>query len=338
MPKKTDKEIARTERERGEHRGREREGHERGEHRGHERAGRATSRQVYPNFSTPKGLCIIFNNYKFKPKPREGTNLDEASLQRLFESFNYNVVVKRDLWAAEVAYYSSASNKLKPMINFNGSNGRSWTKDAIEQSERCNSPVSVGSDKIKWEELDGEDCRREKKKKRQQNSSAAKFARLTVASSAYSHMARRIVYGTDDEPINLHEFKDLINGENAHRLIGKAKLTEKRLAPALRNRPGPSTTINVTTNAGFLKGHCARVSNRGEIPEQGRRLIKKGEREEQFCGQFAETNGAVRDQLGGGWWRSGPGSIWARKKSILARFLHTPVSQKFISPGPKHEF
>uniref|UniRef100_A0A183CTC5 BZIP domain-containing protein n=1 Tax=Globodera pallida TaxID=36090 RepID=A0A183CTC5_GLOPA len=52
---------------------------------------------------------------------------------------------------------------------------------------------------IKWEELDGEDCRREKKKKRQQNSSAAKLARSDAIeqSEALLRCNSRMSVGSD---------------------------------------------------------------------------------------------------------------------------------------------
>ncbi|KAI3411789.1 hypothetical protein GPALN_001854 [Globodera pallida] len=57
----------------------------------------------------------------------------------------------------------------------------------------------LGQGTIKWEELDGEDCRREKKKKRQQNSSAAKFARSDAIeqSEALLRCNSRMAVGSD---------------------------------------------------------------------------------------------------------------------------------------------
>uniref|UniRef100_A0A914MH97 Caspase family p20 domain-containing protein n=1 Tax=Meloidogyne incognita TaxID=6306 RepID=A0A914MH97_MELIC len=56
--------------------------------------------QIYPNFSTPRGLAIIINNYKFINKQnREGTQVDELSLCNLFKQLGYKIICERDLTA-----------------------------------------------------------------------------------------------------------------------------------------------------------------------------------------------------------------------------------------------
>ncbi|KAH7713073.1 cell death protein CED-3 [Aphelenchoides avenae] len=60
--------------------------------------------KVYKNFTDPKGLALIINNYKFcKGRPREGTNVDERSIRELLTGFGYDVLETRnDLKAKEM--------------------------------------------------------------------------------------------------------------------------------------------------------------------------------------------------------------------------------------------
>ncbi|KAF7635974.1 hypothetical protein Mgra_00004695, partial [Meloidogyne graminicola] len=59
--------------------------------------------EIYKNFSTPRGLALIINNYKFINKQkREGTQIDEASLIKLFKQFNYKIICERDLTAEQM--------------------------------------------------------------------------------------------------------------------------------------------------------------------------------------------------------------------------------------------
>uniref|UniRef100_A0A914HKN2 Uncharacterized protein n=1 Tax=Globodera rostochiensis TaxID=31243 RepID=A0A914HKN2_GLORO len=172
-------------------------------------------KHVYPNFSTPKGHCIIFNNYESEPKPRTGTKLDEASLQRLFESFGYIVHIHKEKTAARMKYLltSFAHRRFH------------------EHADSC--IVCV-----------------------------------------LTHGDEHVILGRDKQPINVNEFKDLLNGRNAPLLIGKKLFfvqacrgdreetgtgTSNVTAPtktaadvSTQSRPGPSTTFNVTTNADFL--------------------------------------------------------------------------------------
>ncbi|KAI3421126.1 hypothetical protein GPALN_014754 [Globodera pallida] len=135
----------------------------------------------------------------------------------------------------EVAYYSGASNKLKQMTNFHWVGGKpprdspvcGWDHSKCPEGYPAHTYILAGLGavvfclfvasffiyrhyraeallakmtwKIKWEELDGEDCRREKKKKRQQNSSAAKLARSDAIeqSEALLRCNSRMSVGSD---------------------------------------------------------------------------------------------------------------------------------------------
>ncbi|KAF7625988.1 hypothetical protein Mgra_00009837, partial [Meloidogyne graminicola] len=64
---------------------------------------KANKNEIYKNFSTPRGLALIINNYKFISKQkREGTQIDEASLIKLFKQFNYKIICERDLTAEQM--------------------------------------------------------------------------------------------------------------------------------------------------------------------------------------------------------------------------------------------
>lgn len=56
------------------------------------------SSQIYANFSTPKGLCLIINNENFASMPRrQGTEIDCANLKNLFRQLDYSVTIENDL-------------------------------------------------------------------------------------------------------------------------------------------------------------------------------------------------------------------------------------------------
>ncbi|KAJ1353169.1 Ced-3p [Parelaphostrongylus tenuis] len=58
---------------------------------------------IYPNFSCPKGLCLIINNENFSSMPRrQGTEIDCANLRNLFHQLGYNVLVENDLTCKEM--------------------------------------------------------------------------------------------------------------------------------------------------------------------------------------------------------------------------------------------
>ncbi|VDM57086.1 unnamed protein product [Angiostrongylus costaricensis] len=58
---------------------------------------------IYPNFSCPKGLCLIINNENFSSMPRrQGTEIDCANLRNLFHQLGYNVLVENDLSCKEM--------------------------------------------------------------------------------------------------------------------------------------------------------------------------------------------------------------------------------------------
>ncbi|KAE9420857.1 hypothetical protein Angca_007216, partial [Angiostrongylus cantonensis] len=58
---------------------------------------------IYPNFSCPKGLCLIINNENFSSMPRrQGTEIDCANLRNLFNQLGYNVLVENDLSCKEM--------------------------------------------------------------------------------------------------------------------------------------------------------------------------------------------------------------------------------------------
>uniref|UniRef100_A0AC35FXB0 Caspase family p20 domain-containing protein n=1 Tax=Panagrolaimus sp. PS1159 TaxID=55785 RepID=A0AC35FXB0_9BILA len=50
--------------------------------------------EVYPNFSTPKGLALIINNREFahsQYNPRMGTEVDESNIRKLLVKLGYQV-------------------------------------------------------------------------------------------------------------------------------------------------------------------------------------------------------------------------------------------------------
>ncbi|EYC28085.1 hypothetical protein Y032_0008g327 [Ancylostoma ceylanicum] len=58
---------------------------------------------IYPNFSTPKGLCLIINNENFASMPRRhGTEIDCTNLRNLFGQIGYSVVIENDLTCKEM--------------------------------------------------------------------------------------------------------------------------------------------------------------------------------------------------------------------------------------------
>ncbi|KAK5984263.1 Cell death abnormality protein 3 [Trichostrongylus colubriformis] len=58
---------------------------------------------IYPNFSVPKGLCLIFNNENFASMPRrQGTEIDCANLKNLFTQLGYSVKIEHDLSCKEM--------------------------------------------------------------------------------------------------------------------------------------------------------------------------------------------------------------------------------------------
>ncbi|CAK5089073.1 unnamed protein product [Meloidogyne enterolobii] len=59
--------------------------------------------EIYRNFSTPRGLALIINNYQFINKQnREGTQVDEFSLCNLFKQLGYKIICERDLTARQM--------------------------------------------------------------------------------------------------------------------------------------------------------------------------------------------------------------------------------------------
>nr|CAD2154763.1 unnamed protein product [Meloidogyne enterolobii] len=64
---------------------------------------RTHKNEIYQNFSTPRGLALIINNYKFINKQnREGTQVDEFSLCNLFKQLGYKIICERDLTAQQM--------------------------------------------------------------------------------------------------------------------------------------------------------------------------------------------------------------------------------------------
>uniref|UniRef100_A0A1I8BBK7 CASPASE_P20 domain-containing protein n=1 Tax=Meloidogyne hapla TaxID=6305 RepID=A0A1I8BBK7_MELHA len=58
---------------------------------------------IYQNFSSPRGLALIINNYRFLNKQnREGTQIDEINLYNLFKQFGYKIICERDLTAKQM--------------------------------------------------------------------------------------------------------------------------------------------------------------------------------------------------------------------------------------------
>ncbi|KJH50427.1 hypothetical protein DICVIV_03438 [Dictyocaulus viviparus] len=58
---------------------------------------------IYPNFSCPKGLCLIINNENFLSMPRrKGTEIDCVNLKNLFQQLGYNVLIENDLSCKEM--------------------------------------------------------------------------------------------------------------------------------------------------------------------------------------------------------------------------------------------
>lgn len=54
--------------------------------------------QMYPNFSSPRGLALIINNRRFETMPeRLGTDVDEANFSLLFRQLGYSPIVYRNL-------------------------------------------------------------------------------------------------------------------------------------------------------------------------------------------------------------------------------------------------
>uniref|UniRef100_A0A1I7XQ22 CASPASE_P20 domain-containing protein n=1 Tax=Heterorhabditis bacteriophora TaxID=37862 RepID=A0A1I7XQ22_HETBA len=61
--------------------------------------------QIYPNFSAPKGLCLIINNEKFSTMTRrQGTEVDQINLSNLFNQLGYTVIVENDLTCKEMLF------------------------------------------------------------------------------------------------------------------------------------------------------------------------------------------------------------------------------------------
>ena len=53
---------------------------------------------MYPNFSQPKGLCLIINNRLFLTMPeRTGTDVDATNIERLFKKLGYSAKIKHNL-------------------------------------------------------------------------------------------------------------------------------------------------------------------------------------------------------------------------------------------------
>nr|CDJ96108.1 Caspase Recruitment and Peptidase C14 domain containing protein [Haemonchus contortus] len=60
-------------------------------------------KSIYPNFSIPKGLCLIFNNENFISMPRrQGTDIDCRNLKSLFHQLGYRVIIENDLSCKEM--------------------------------------------------------------------------------------------------------------------------------------------------------------------------------------------------------------------------------------------
>lgn len=67
--------------------------------------------QIYPNFTKPKGLGIIFNNRRFNGvmPERHGTDVDAANAKNLFTKLGYEIKVKVD-HSAEVRSTTETEN------------------------------------------------------------------------------------------------------------------------------------------------------------------------------------------------------------------------------------
>jgi hypothetical protein len=55
---------------------------------------------VYANFTQPRGIALIINNYAFRYRShREGTHADVENLNNLLRQLSYRVMVHNDLTA-----------------------------------------------------------------------------------------------------------------------------------------------------------------------------------------------------------------------------------------------
>ncbi|CAB3406095.1 unnamed protein product [Caenorhabditis bovis] len=58
---------------------------------------------MYPNFTNPRGLCLIINNEHFEQMPsRNGTKTDKENISNLFRCMGYTIVTRDNLSAREL--------------------------------------------------------------------------------------------------------------------------------------------------------------------------------------------------------------------------------------------
>ncbi|CAI5449740.1 unnamed protein product [Caenorhabditis angaria] len=60
---------------------------------------------MYPNFSNPRGLCLIINNEHFEQMPtRNGTKTDKENISNLFRTMGYHILGRDNLTAREILF------------------------------------------------------------------------------------------------------------------------------------------------------------------------------------------------------------------------------------------
>ncbi|KAL1486446.1 hypothetical protein MTO96_031381, partial [Rhipicephalus appendiculatus] len=68
---------------------------------------------VYPMIHSPRGICVIINNYDFGDSKREGSEHDVRRMRYLFEAFHFKCIEHWDLTASEMTKKLQAAASFK---------------------------------------------------------------------------------------------------------------------------------------------------------------------------------------------------------------------------------
>lgn len=114
-------------------------------HHHHDRSVEITdAAQMYPNFSVPKGYCLIISNRTFElPTLRErfGTDVDAQNMETLFTKLGYETKLEKDLTAA--VREIGCALPTKTLLFIQEMKGALETFGKMREHEKCHSAVVV---------------------------------------------------------------------------------------------------------------------------------------------------------------------------------------------------
>ncbi|KAL3087320.1 hypothetical protein niasHS_008639 [Heterodera schachtii] len=214
----------------------------------------------------------------------------------------------------EVAYYSGASNELKKMTDFHWVGGKppkdkpvcGWDRSKCSEGYpahvyalmglgivvvimmigfiifyrryRAEAELAKMTWKIKWEELDGEDVRREKKKKRQQNSST-KLARFDAAeqSEALLRCNSRMSVGSDKFADELLDEFAVVRLSQRDRLRSSSSGATRKISAMIDRKFSIFTRKKSSPNSDQQQQHVKLSVEQNHVGTGGGAIIDGGE-------------------------------------------------------------